>query len=476
MKKIFLIFLTMINLGGLHSQNWEQVGSGASFPVIFFAERDSSLYLAGQFRFFDSVEVKSIARWDGNNAYSLSIPEDHCAEISLFCESTSHLGIYENDLLFSSVYYTSIDSVHFCGLARWDGFNWQNMGNLVSDYDPPLDCGVVVDTKEVNGRLYAGGIFSYADGEIANSIAYWENDAWHSMGFPTWDSGDVPFVFAIEYYDGKIWAGGNFYSIIDGQYCGDLAYWDSTGWHVPEQGLNSGASSDIGDMIVYHDDLYVCGDFTKGGGYAGTMIMRLHNGQWESVGDPFSYYCGRIFSMKVINDELYVVGNFDELVHGLDVQRIAKWNGERWCSFGSEFDNAIGGIIEWNGDIYIGGGFKEIDGQPINYIAKWIGGDYVADCTDMNAVPASPEVNTTLQISPNPGGDRVSLSGSVLLKQPTKLCIYNILGVLCHEEIVSAPDGYVSVLLPSNMPSGQYYFQLTSEDKAASEGALWIKE
>lgn len=452
-----ILFILMLMSGTIaRTQNWEQVGDGASGFVAYLTPFDSILYLGGNLKTFDNVQVRSVAQWDGETAH----PVGMFTPCNPYCDPPSYLGRIDNDLLYSNTFDLSLDGLHLKGLSRWDGAQWSSIGNFINinPITSDTNTGYVIDVQSINGRLYASGFFNNVDGESANSIAYLENDQWHGMDFPTWFFGDPPSIHCIEYYDDKIWVGGNFESdSINGGILEDLAYWDSTGWHSANIApYNAGALSGIGDMIVYKGDLYVAGDFNAGTGYPGTMITRLRNGQWESVGAALPHYIGRILRMEIINDELYVVGAFYYIGDGFPATCIAKWDGQRWCSFGTEFTHAVVAITEWNGDIYIGGGFTEIADFPVKYIAKWIGGDFVADCTE----PLTSFDITSAKLFhlyPNP------LSTNLFTaeypdwpEESVSVSVVNSMGIPVLRQEVNMSGGKALITLPELLPPGYY--------------------
>ena len=91
------------------------------------------------------------------------------------------------------------------------------------------------------------------------------------------------------------------------------------------------------------------------------------------------------------------------------VNNIATWDGERWCSFdNSVFNNKISSIAEYKGEIYVGGGFTEVDGQPCRFFAKYIGDHSTDTCSA--PISAAPEPNSKgFKLWPNPAKDMLQL-------------------------------------------------------------------
>src|SRR4029077_6861687 len=62
-------------------------------------------------------------------------------------------------------------------VARWDGSAWSAVGNGMNNTG---DAVVVA-----GNTLYAGGIFSRADGVTVNNIAQWDGNTWSALGSGT---------------------------------------------------------------------------------------------------------------------------------------------------------------------------------------------------------------------------------------------------------------------------------------------------
>src|SRR5439155_23195172 len=88
-------------------------------------------------------------------------------------------------------------------VARWDGSSWSAVGNGMNN---------TVDTVAVAGNtLFAGGIFSKADGVTVNNIAQWDGTTWSALGSGTGpDSGGGADVRTLATWGTNLYAGGNF--------------------------------------------------------------------------------------------------------------------------------------------------------------------------------------------------------------------------------------------------------------------------
>jgi hypothetical protein len=131
-------------------------------------------------------------------------------------------------------------------------------------------------------------------------------------------------------------------------------------------------------MTKYDNELYVGGSFyinLVGGGQA--LCLAKWNGmKWDTIPiQPFddTFNNGFIWTLASLNNNLFIGGIFD-IVDGIPVSNIAKWNGSIWSSVGFKagYNYGIDAITEYNGEIYIGGSFSDTLGNTMN-IARWDG-------------------------------------------------------------------------------------------------------
>lgn len=77
------------------------------------------------------------------------------------------------------------------------------------------------------------------------------------------------------------------------------------------------------------------------------------------------------------NGDIYIAG--PTLVNGVQVSRIAKWDGTQWSDVGTGLNDITWSLaIGPDGNLYAGGAFTEAGGQPANYVAMWDGTNWYA--------------------------------------------------------------------------------------------------
>jgi hypothetical protein len=163
-------------------------------------------------------------------------------------------------------------------------------------------------------------------------------------------------------------------------------------WESVDKGVtfHNSAATNVTAMCVYNNQLYVAGLFDSAGSLPTRFHARWDGSTWDSVGLGFKYgVYGRIESYLVLNNELYVGGNFRGLFSGLPfpydliphTQNLAKWNGTSWSSvttdeIGSTVD-LVNSIAFFDNQLYIAGTFNSIGTQQMNAIGSWNGNSWL---------------------------------------------------------------------------------------------------
>jgi hypothetical protein len=193
-------------------------------------------------------------------------------------------------------------------------------------------------------------------------------------------------------------------------------------WNSLGSGLNTGAEGL--EMLVYKDTLYITGGMTAGGldagGLAkwdGTQWDTLEHYQYEGVGGnplaifrdslamanrldykstagyladiaisdgyvvkPLCNNCkktsGSIKSMIEYKGELYVGGNFVN-IGGLSVNRIARYDGTSWNTVGGGVTSGgspeVTAMAIYDGEFYVAGDIRKVGTVDVKNVARWDG-------------------------------------------------------------------------------------------------------
>jgi len=82
-------------------------------------------------------------------------------------------------------------------------------------------------------------------------------------------------------------------------------------------------------------------------------------------------------------------------------------------------------LAVYDSALVIGGSFAALDGDTMNYVAKWIGGDYVDTCSTPVGVSEINSNDLNFSLSPNPASTQINLYSDQLI---TQVKIINLLG------------------------------------------------
>lgn len=408
MKKLLTIASVMLLASAAFSQNWIEAESGLEPTVLYADTTNDLLYIGGDFKCRGKDTLNGICYWDGKQVYGMKGGRyDQCGNS---CAAMKLIISYKGEIYISQL-GDSIGGKLVHGAARWNGTEWNPLGKGLKSWS---SSGAIIGACVYQDILYVAGYFRTAGGDTCNSIAAWDGERWSSLGFPRdtllWNG--PPFMYTCAYYKGELYFGGNCLNNIGGYANRGIARYDGMQWKRVGPGLKGGYT-DIRGMVVYKDELYVCGYFPSAAGNAGNKIMRWDGEQWKSVGGGLCSQADIAEGMVVHKDKLYVYGIFNCVDNGLPAENIAAWDGEKWCSLGrSDFNNKILTAASWRGELYIGGGFTKIDGQPVSYFAKWVGDHATDTCSrpivSAHELPVPPPA--PLYISPNPADHQVLLA------------------------------------------------------------------
>ena len=407
-----------------NGSGFDPLGSGLNGSVMavlpiangFFA----GLHVAGAFTTAGGTSAYRVARWDGAawSALGSGMNGDVNA-LSLF-DDGSGPAVYAGGV------FTVAGGVDALFIARWNGTTWSPVG---AGLDGPVDS--LTNFDDGSGmKLWAGGSFG-------SHVASWDGAQWSaSPGAP-----DGRVLALCAYDDGsglKLHAGGSFLTAA-GVSARGLARLDSTGWYEVGGGVSGGSPASVRALTVADDGsgpaLFVGGSFTTcgtvpvgnvarwdgvgwsalssgtdgaveallpdpvgggpglllGGGFAhaneGTVehVARWRAPEFSGLGP--GGLDGEVQGLAVADlgagPELYVGGRFQRTSTSV-VNRIARWDGQRWHALGSglagsdpffvraiaEFDSGSGS------ELYVGGRFTLAGGVPVQNIARWNGASW----------------------------------------------------------------------------------------------------
>lgn len=225
-------------------------------------------------------------------------------------------------------------------------------GNWVEGFGHPIPglngyggCAI-----EFNGDLICSGRFDLAGCVLADGIARWDGEQWHSMTDGTTSRGVAGFAI----YHGELIAGGGF-TFVEGGSAG-VARWDGTRW----QPFGTAPTSSVRAIAISGDSLVVGGSFTSMGGVPARNIALWNGSSWSALGSGLDDYPRTV---AVYNGAIIAGGWF----------YIQRWNGSTWTSIAPGIYGDVWCMGAHGGKLYAGGSISRVGTVFTNGIASWDG-------------------------------------------------------------------------------------------------------
>src|SRR5207344_3329929 len=112
------------------------------------------------------------------------------------------LAVSGNDLYAGGEYVTEgfdYEQYYVGRVSKWNGTNWSAWGDFYDYYSGyPWVSALAVS----GSNLYAGGVFSTADGSVANNIAVRNENGWSGLGLGVDDAVRALAVSGVNLYAG----------------------------------------------------------------------------------------------------------------------------------------------------------------------------------------------------------------------------------------------------------------------------------
>lgn len=235
----------------------------------------------------------------------------------------------------------------FCGIVTISFAKAQTWSMVGGELNSHIDALYVY-----NDKLFLGGNFTNIDGDAAYGLAEWDGSAYSDRNTTLVDGIGV---YNFGTYEGSLMAVGAFFHGIYGP--GFVAEWDGTDFVGTAYKLNS----NVYDILTIGDEFYVVGNFDE---YEGTYykhVAKFNGSSYETVGDGFD---------DPIGDLIYYGGNI--IAGGGNNDALTYLDGTSWEDLGTN-GPAGASMAEFKGDLYAIGCFDDAVDGTAKYIAKWDG-------------------------------------------------------------------------------------------------------
>ncbi len=337
-------------------------GSGVVVNALVFDNKDQ-LYAGGSFIMMGGQPAFHIAMWDGAQWNTLGMGTESVIG-SIHTLAADSLHVYAGGTMFDKIDGTTVNNI-----ARWDGSRWLSMQEGMQGSLYGQSVSLVKTISVIRNRVYAGGMFTIAGTTVTQSIGRWTGSRWQVLG----DGGNLGVDYIIEAIGiahHGVYAGGSFFTA-GNQVSPYLARWDGEAWHSVGEGVNNTVHA----IAVHGDMVYVGGTFVRAGGLAVNRIAMWDGFSWHTLGGGVN---GRVNAIAVDQDgNVYAGGEFLTATNPdqstVTVNRIAKWDGERWHALGQGTSDHVYDLAVHGSHLFAGGRFRHASGGTVNFIAEWDG-------------------------------------------------------------------------------------------------------
>lgn len=234
------------------------------------------------------------------------------------------------------------------------GANWNAYGALLWDED---------GAGPAKPLLAVAGDFTTIGGVLASRVAIYdpESGAWSALG-----SGLNSSAFSLTTASNGDLIVGGWFMIAGGKPASRVARW-SPGRGGVWSAMGPGISNAVFALATMQDGTIVAAGYTGPAAWDGST--------WKSLGAVNN----TVNTLLPLPDGGLLAGGIFTNIGGVNVKRLARWNGTVW----SEFAGGVtgGAVPPWvdslarlpNGELLVGGGFLACGGVPANRIARWDG-------------------------------------------------------------------------------------------------------
>lgn len=406
-----------------------------------------------------NTKYKGLFAYNGSAFHDLDLGvSTHRSGESAAGDYVKGLITFGNRTLFGGGFLTvGSDTLQSKSLALWNGMEWDTFPKHVFRNDlNPYSGGGFYGFLKHNGKLWMYGGFDTIGNTITKNITAYNGHTFEAV--PSMPLTNPTPITKMIVYKNKLIATGNFDDYPAMNY-DRLAQFDGTSWSPVGNGVRGGASA-CHEMAVYKDTLYIAGAFPKAAGNAGNTIMKWDGNQMHDAG--FGDFCGygAVWSLVPYRNRLYAFGGFacaaDQKTFGM-----AYYENGKWTVSQDSVDNLITSAVLYNDAIYIGGGFKSINGDTtIQKFAKLLCPDFDAASGCLSGIRES-SGKLNLKIFPNPSKDKIQIEFDQNI-DIEKITISNTLGQQLNKYTEPKPGLEIDV---SGLPQGIYFLKAESKHR-----------
>ncbi len=223
---------------------WEALDWGIDLKIIEMKVFNGELYFVGDFNTVNGMNVTGIARFDGTNLKTVG-EQFFYGPIFTLDEFGGNLWVGGS--------FPQVGSVETLNLAYWNGSSWSAVQK--GSYGP-VYC---IAGRDFANELYFGGAFTACYGISANNIAGLnpQSDNLFALGSGLVGDPGSSHARSVIWSNSKMYVGGQF-EIAGGNLSRGFAIYENGSWRDTGSDLNG----DVTDLIFFNNYIYAGGSFT----------------------------------------------------------------------------------------------------------------------------------------------------------------------------------------------------------------------
>lgn len=424
---------------------------------------DQVVYAAGLFTTAGGNTAINIAGWYSGFAGFDWLPLGDGLPAEIYS-----LSVFNNELYAAGEFFTGTEGNPGSSVAKWDGANWQMIGNLN---------GTVYDLEVYDGALYAGGIGLSEDEDFDVNVMVWTDGSWNYTNLNIDNTGTV---HTLETIGDKLYVGGSFNIPVGSIRNNIIAYYNDPAAEEPYSILLPNTQMTVHDIHEYDGDIYISGNAfheiwpDEDDGWINLGLQRFSgdvDSEWETLTTMESFQNTEenppyLKSMTTYNGNLIIAGSFSitgfgTMTYGTNLCIMEESTDFIAFSGYALFDEPAYVATTINDELYAGGTFATNGGTTtLNGIALFKTVGFSIDEEDA----------LTIQAYPNPITSEFHMTTEI--KDLSQLNIMNSAGQLVYQKDQPSSTEIVNC---STFSRGLYLLQLTDRHNHSYYKKLMIQ-
>ncbi len=368
---------------------------------------------------------RGIIGYNGNSFHDLDIGFQTNDYINLNSNRIAQVAIpFGNKTLFGGNFQTvGSNTLYAQSAALWDGTKWDTLTNKPFKYSPNKNITISSFLLD-SGKLWIAGAFDTIGGVKVQNICTYDGNTYTPISVPTASNLGIKQIIR---YKNAVYMCGLIFNEPKDNYSKILKRNDNGIWDSVGRGIRGGFGG-IQNMLVYNDTLYLAGSFSKADGNVGNHIMKYDGNKLYDAGFGNFYDWGAVYKLIKYKNRLYAFGNFTHLANQTTCGA-AYYEKGKWTVCKDSISNwGIIGAEILNDELYVAGGFYEINGDTS---LKWF---VKLKCPDFNNCNPKPSPNNNVGIYPNPFSNQLTINTSTTDPNTLKkIVLTNMLGQVVYK-------------------------------------------